>query len=367
MDEIALSMARDNLAVEKVAMMEGGIHKRLVASRTIVPSSESAVISPNAPKSSGQRGSFFRWIRCGKVLWTLLHFMGIAVYMYGWIARISLHNGSECEMTYSYPNFIQVETRFQSPSKLSDSYKLYKFVDGRDPRYQHLLQSTLPLTGTSHCGGSNATLVLYIPGHWGSYHQARSLGAHGTQWTRPRENPQKGQQALAQGSWSGKEAHLHDFVYEVYALDFAEQGGALHARFLERQSDFAAYVMTLLTDTCQVDHILVVAHSMGGYVARLAPQRHPHIQKLVPNILTLATPHQNPLYAFDESISQLHSSSLINTWMLSISGGVRDEMIAPQACRLEHGYSVRFSLKNLPLNAFCILFFPYSSNDTTLP
>jgi pimeloyl-ACP methyl ester carboxylesterase len=61
-------------------------------------------------------------------------------------------------------------------------------------------------------------------------------------------------------------------------------------------------------ETCSVDKIMIVAHSMGGYVARLTPIRHPHVQRYLPNIVTLATPHDNPLYAFDESIHRVHQS-----------------------------------------------------------
>lgn len=75
-------------------------------------------------------------------------------------------------------------------------------------------------------------------------------------------------------------------------------------------------------------------------MARLTPIRHPDTRRLMPNILTLATPHGNPLYAFDETIHKLHKSLLNNqhdassTLLVSISGGVRDEMIAPKACEV---------------------------------
>jgi hypothetical protein len=153
-------------------------------------------------------------------------------------------------MTYSYPNFVSLTVAGKDSSKLSSHYKLYKFVDGRDPRYQNLLQSSQPLpAGTQqHCGATqgNATIVLYIPGHWGSHSQARSLGAHGTQWTQAREDSRAGTRALMTGEWSGAASRLDQFVYEVYSIDFAEQGGAWHGRFLEAQSDFVAQVVEQL-------------------------------------------------------------------------------------------------------------------------
>jgi hypothetical protein len=86
---------------------------------------------------------------------------------------------------------------------------------------------------------------------------------------------------------------------------------------------------------------------MGGYVARLSLARHPHLQSLIENIVTLATPHANPLYAFDESIHVVHQRIQAPSRMdehrslwVSLSGGLRDEMIAPAACDMTGEYSV---------------------------
>jgi hypothetical protein len=88
---------------------------------------------------------------------------------------------------------------------------------------------------------------------------------------------------------------------------------------------------------------------MGGYVARLTPILHPSTQPYLHNIITLATPHSNPLYAFDESIYELHQKLLTeqqdDTLIVSISGGLRDEMITPSACHANHAvssFTVRF-------------------------
>lgn len=88
---------------------------------------------------------------------------------------------------------------------------------------------------------------------------------------------------------------------------------------------------------------------MGGYVARLTIARYPQLQSLLENIVTLATPHSNPLYAFDATVHRIHQQ-IIQTldaqekgqslWV-SLSGGLRDEMIAPLACEIRGGYSVR--------------------------
>ena len=187
---------------------------------------------------------------------TLSHLMACVFYIAGLYWRLSLHTGEECRMTYSYPKFVPLsgQPRFTPPTKLSRHYKLYKFVDGRDPRYQNLLHHSQPIHGNQQHCGTNTTIVLYIPGHWGSYSQARSLGAHGTQWTNAQQDSRIGVRSLVTGEWSGKASRLDQFVYEVYAVDFAEQGGAWHGRFLEAQSDFVAQVTEALV--VRVDGLL---------------------------------------------------------------------------------------------------------------
>jgi len=188
-------------------------------------------------------------------IFIIIHVLACLFYAVGIYWRLSFHTGEECEMTYSYPNFVPLKVPRKNPlSKLSQNYELYKFIDSRDPRYQDLLsKSSEPIEDTTrHCGGvnqvGNSTVVLFIPGHWGSYTQARSLGAHGTQWTRSQQSDSRmAIRSLRNGEWSGRASRLDQFVYEVYTVDFTEQGGALHGRFLEEQSNFVAQVVEQLS------------------------------------------------------------------------------------------------------------------------
>jgi hypothetical protein len=85
-----------------------------------------------------------------------------------------------------------------------------------------------------------------------------------------------------------------------------------------------------------------VAHLTGSYVARLTPIRHPHTSQLVSNIITLATPHSNPLYAFDKSVHDVHqqllqtvqNNNIGTTLLVTILGGLRDKMIEPALCQV---------------------------------
>jgi hypothetical protein len=86
---------------------------------------------------------------------------------------------------------------------------------------------------------------------------------------------------------------------------------------------------------------------MGGYVARLTPILHPETRPFLRDIITLATPHANPLYAWDETVYTVHQRLLQEEQqheqqqqnrneneilIVSLSGGLRDEMIAPLSC-----------------------------------
>ena len=343
------------------------------------------------------------------VIYTILRFIALICFVVGFLVRQKhLHTGIECQMTYSMREFIEIETtpyyrnNHQSYStKATESYKLYKFIDRRDPRYKKQLQHFIsnkvqPLQRHEHCivadnhnlNKRNATtsttitkaqhVVLFIPGHWGSYSQSRSLGAHGTRMTKARQpnihhyiQTLKDSTTTTSTTTDANNNHLSidKFIYDVYSVDFNEQGSALHGNFVIYQSQFVASIIKQLIEDCSVDKIHIVAHSMGGYVARYTLLQNPQLYQYVPNIITLATPHANPLYGFDTSIHQIHNKILLETTsatqqqqqqqqrreqqsstkednddddlqassplIISISGGLRDEMIEASACEMK--------------------------------
>jgi fermentation-respiration switch protein FrsA (DUF1100 family) len=293
-------------------------------------------------------------------------------------------NGDECEMTYSMREFVEIATPFESSiSPVTNSYKLYKFFDRRDPRYQSLLRARQPSSdhppdwcgGTSHNNAAEVKVVLFIPGHWGSYTQSRSLGAHGLKLTGRASGAtyvERIVHSLGSGSLSGAATTSEEsFVYEVLSVDFAEQGTALHGDFLIYQSNYvsdsvkhiavrtaeihrhslgptvAQNLISIPQRVCNVDSITLVGHSMGGVVARLVPVLHPEIAHLVRDIITLASPHSNPIYAFDYSIlevyERLESESGGETLVVSVTTGLKDEMIEPTSGFLQHPSSFSVS------------------------
>jgi hypothetical protein len=259
------SSSEEDLHLQDAAVMEES--ESAAAAPATSTSTSTCIKNTRSRSSSSSRSSSF-WHFIVVVVVVVLHLIAIAIFIAGFVLRIQLHTGEECDMTYSVREFLEVETpHFQSPSAATRDYKLYKFVDRRDPRYQPLLaglvqaQQPSPLKGDEHClGGSAASaaasnnnsnvtrknIVLYIPGHWGSHSQSRSVGAHGIQMTGQRQSSRLAQQALATNIWTGDAPDINQFVYDVYSVDFAEQGGGLHGRFLELQSDFVASVVQQL-------------------------------------------------------------------------------------------------------------------------
>ncbi len=328
----------------------------------------------------------------------------ILCYIYGLLLRGKFQNGDECDMTWSVVNFIQIPTIFNQETGERDgeggrnseggklnmpSYRLMKFIDGRDERYTYLIDNDRPLKdGTSKtfhvvenedwCRSGNfdegiedlaphGHIVLYIPGHEGQFHQARSLAAHGLNITRRSKNIKRNHlnniiESLWNGTMTANAEDVEHFVYDVFTVDFHGEGGGYHASKLFAQVEFVIQVMRQIAYQCEEAHITVVAHSIGGLVARMAALKlneqsmESGEKPLVRTILTLATPHAAIPLVMDESVNRFHQHlqtqeksfresqrdlysnnddvGYFEDYIpieISISGGLRDELIPPIA------------------------------------
>ena len=404
----------ENVVVDHAADIIADIDDK--ANNKGITTDSSSTTATNVINATRTTYSNRRWLL---YVYYLLHIMATTCFIFGFVFRgiYDLHNGTECDMTYSHRTYIEIDTTTKttpsrsasSSSKLMSQYKLYKFVDKRDPRYYSLWSAADPRDQQRHtpltadgsqsqqwCIGNVAKaasessdsasihdnqrpIVLYVPGHWGSYEQSRSIGAHGIQLTRSRSTAQytkKIQNLLYNGGSSSSTTSLsstttsttpqpldlNEFIYDVYALDFNEQGTALHGEFIIAQSEFIIKSIKLLVETCNVSSVTIVAHSMGGYSARLAAAslassaaataaastQKQQNQQLIHNIITLATPHNNPLYSWEKSIYDIHQRLMMQQqrpqeennedsnklFLVSLSGGLRDEMIEPNSCNI---------------------------------
>ena len=296
--------------------------------------------------------------------------LSLALFIYGLLLRTTLHNGKECDMTWSIIRFILLP-----PPNPHLPYRLLKFTDGRDSRYEHLVNVDRPSVNDDNtynvvgdrnwCTPSNPSrtpghIVLYVPGHEGNYMQARSLGAHGTTLTlNNKDESQKAKRQILDQLWDGTKngtaADEENFVYDVYTVDFNGEGGGLHGSRLFAQADFVATSIERIAQECKEVYdgkITVVAHSIGGLVGRKAivslNQRRNSKKALVETLITLATPHSSlPLivepsvFSFRRDlVRQERNSKETGLQIVSISGGVRDELIPLFACNLDAANSI---------------------------
>ena len=297
-------------------------------------------------KRQSDRRSLIRQRLASRTITVVFHLIAVLLVVYGLVLRTGFHNGDECDMTYSMLNYVPIPVGGTTIT----TYKLYKFVDGRDPRHQHLLNrrgsgtANPPDIAQRHCA-ADPFVVLYIPGHWGSYTQCRSLGAHGIQLTRQRDkNEATVLNSLRDGAAlrNGIADHEENFVYEVYCVDFAEQGAAMHGNLIRSQSFYVAQVIKQLSTDCGIPTVTLVGHSIGGLVAKAVAVYVPSVRDKVRNIITLATPHVASPFAFDESIRDVYRDleSLSNSVLVtSISGGLKDELIPSALCEATAGVS----------------------------
>eukprot|EP00984_Skeletonema_dohrnii_P002994 scaffold1014_cov142-Skeletonema_dohrnii-CCMP3373.AAC.5 len=355
---------------------------------------------------------------------TISCLVSLAFLLWGLIIEgPAFYNGQECTMTYSRFQFLPLHVPSHPPN---NRYRLLKFTDGRDPRHQHFY----PISGSlvedyqtqntkksnqnnngrllefhdnwcllprreidknaSHIEWSDAPHphrghpVLYVPGHWGSFSQARSLGAHGTRWTGPYHDAsthQKIFESLRSGRGmhdgtqllrnmenstddielimdllSSTQYYQDGFVMDIYAIDFGEEGAALHSSKILNQADFVARAIETLVEGCHLGDsetgITMVAHSIGAWAVRASLDMNPHLisKGWVQNVINLASPLQSIPYAVDSGVHDLVqtlnerdiSDAKQNVAVISVSGGLRDELIPPALGRGQSGSSDSF-------------------------
>lgn len=194
-----------------------------------------------------------------------------------------------------------------SLSGLGSKYRLYLYREN-PPR-------------TEHKRLENARPAVFVHGNAGSYGQVRSVASY---------------------SWLQHQAHIKaggkDPEIDWWSVDFNEDFSAFHAATLEQQSvylnEVLAYLLTLYPHLGQAEDVPILAHSMGGVVARLAllQDNHPTPPR-IRTLVTLSTPHALPPAPIEAGLQDIYN--LINTphdrgeqlAIVSLSGGVLDTQL----------------------------------------
>lgn len=163
--------------------------------------------------------------------------------------------------------------------------------------------------------------VLFVPGNAGSYRQIRSI------------------------SDTCRELQETYGVPEIdfFALDFNEAYSALHGTTLLDQAEYLNDAIRHILSMYETDvkSVILLGHSMGGVVSRVALSLDNYEAGTVNTIFTLASPHLTPPATFDGDISKVYNlmndfwresfvseqNPLEDVTILSIAGGKRDTMV----------------------------------------
>ncbi|XP_027349452.1 uncharacterized protein LOC113861049 isoform X2 [Abrus precatorius] len=230
--------------------------------------------------------------------------------LYGLLKPIS--NG--CIMTYMYPTYIPISSS-QSVSPVK--YGLYLYHEGWKK-----------IDFKEHLKKLNGVPVLFIPGNGGSFKQVRSLAAESDRAYQngPLEHAFY-QEASLRPEERGADINLSGFQLpnqytsrlDWFAVDLEGEHSAMDGAILEEHTEYVVYAIHKILDQYKVSYdartregaavsgslpknVILVGHSMGGFVARAAVI-HPRLRKsAVETVLTLSTPHQSPPVALQPSL-----------------------------------------------------------------
>ncbi|OVA08276.1 Armadillo [Macleaya cordata] len=258
-----------------------------------------------------------------------------------------------CIMTYMYPTYIPIST----PANVSSAkYGLFLYHEGwKKIDFQEHLKK---LTGIP---------VLFIPGNGAESDRAYQGGPlEHTFYHEASLTPEEGGNMDVDGF---KVPNQYTSMLDWFAVDLEGEHSAMDGRILEEHTEYVVYAIHRILDQYKESRearskegaettgslprsVILVGHSMGGFVARAAIV-HPHLRKsAVETVVTLSSPHQSPPVALQPSLGHyfsrvnqewregyevrtthagrlLSEPTLSDVVVVSISGGIRDYQVRP--------------------------------------
>ncbi|PIA26437.1 hypothetical protein AQUCO_09300025v1 [Aquilegia coerulea] len=242
------------------------------------------------------------------------------------------HGG--CLMTYMFPTYVPISF---SPSSIphqqqqSSSSKNVSYVPKGKYKLFLYREGWRRIDFDEHLKKINGVPVLFVPGNGGSYKQVRSLAAESeraflggplkqTFYREASFTPEGKEDADVR---SFKVPNQYSRRLDWFAVDLDDEHSAMDGQILEEQTEYVVYAIHRILDLYKELHdarpnkgaetstslprsVILVGHSMGGFVTRAAIV-HPHLrQAVVETVLTLSSPHQSPPLALQPSLGQYY-------------------------------------------------------------
>ena len=231
---------------------------------------------------------------------------------------------SLCAMTHMWPQYIPVSIPADSlPSAgirekvAAGHYSLVRYVDA------NAAGARVRAAGDY---GFGPVFALFVPGNAGSGKQVRSLAT-------------ESMRAWAGSNSSQKKGGADGFLLDFYAVDFDEELSAFHGGYLVDQASYVAAALAHLLRQYPADTpFIIVGHSMGGVVARLAVAQDDPCLALV----TLAAPHAEAPAHVHPSLEAAYARLAVTPLphgaaVVSLSGGPQDFQVHPWLTRISRG------------------------------
>ncbi|KAK9716519.1 hypothetical protein RND81_06G239000 [Saponaria officinalis] len=227
-------------------------------------------------------------IRVGLVL-----VLSTVVVVIGWLGVLEPAR-ERCTMTHMDENYIPVS------SAAKNRYGLYLYHESEEK--VDFEKQVKQIDGVP---------VLFIHGNGGSYRQVRSL-AKESHWAHT----------------NGPKFSLptrYASMLNWFTVDLRGQLSAMDGRILEQQAEYVVYAIHRILDLYKESYdarakdgaavsgklpksVIIVGHSMGGFVARAAILQPNLRQSAIETIVTLSSPHQSPPIALQPSLGYYYAS-----------------------------------------------------------
>lgn len=225
------------------------------------------------------------------------------------------------------------------------SYRLFRYQDGLAP--------------TKHLAG---VPLIFLPGNAGSYEQVRlsclqpllvlrrpdvtycrlfssAIPSHPNPALR---NPLQVRSLGSQLARSYQEG-IHGSSFDVFTIDYAEELTGLYGGLVPVQAAFLRRCVSTVLDmyrsrppTSRPISVVLVAHSMGGVVARHLLAAPDFDNRMVNTLVTLATPHGAPAVMVDHRM-RLVFATMAQQWYLWGEGGPGENNTVPLIVSLAGG------------------------------
>ena len=212
----------------------------------------------------------------------------------------------------------------------------------------------------------SGTPILFIPGHAGEYKQGKGLAST---IYKMQENYNITSIFSTYNDYYDID-NYNDKIFDFFGVDFDWDFSVFHGSTLEKQAKYVTKSIEMILNFYRhlpiierPKSVILVGHSMGGVVARLAVKnlgmeikaKSLHSPQLnlveskyieqVDTIITLGTPHVTSPWPIDETTSKLYQSLntfyfdhkndyLRNLVILSISGGIADTQVQSELSEL---------------------------------